>query len=114
MRAEKQEDHDLFSCIDGGTPASMTLDFQEFDRANPEVWKLFVRFAFELIEAGHKVLSVSLITERIRWETMVRTTTADFKINNNHRPFYARKFMKLYPTHNDIFRTRRAEADAVN
>lgn len=111
MTLERDDDRDLLSAIDGGVPRSMTLDFQEFDRANPDVWRLFIRFAQELIAAGHMVLSASLITERIRWETMVQTSTEDFKINNNFRAFYARKFMRTYPAHGDIFRTRKAEAD---
>lgn len=107
----RQEDWDLFAVIDGGTLKSMTLDFQDFDRANPKVWEMFVRFAHDLIDAGHKTLSASMITERIRWQTAIETRGDDFKINNNFRAFYARKFMKAYPGHGEIFRTRKAEAD---
>jgi len=74
-------------------------NFNKFDRANPMVWDLFVRFAFEAINAGQPTLSAALITERIRWETRVPTTTADgFKVANAHRAYYARKFNRAYPT----------------
>lgn len=107
-----QDDYDLFSIIDGGTPTSLEIEFKEYDKANPQVWDYFCRFAFEAIEAGRVTLSVSLIIERIRWEVFVVTKSNDgFKINNNHRAFYARKFMKFYPQHKDIFRTRTSVAD---
>jgi hypothetical protein len=109
-----QESRDLFSIIDGGTPTSLEIEFREYDRNNPQVWEMFCRFAFEAIEHGRDVLSVSLIVERCRWEVFVATKSNDgFKINNNHRAFYARKFMKTYPKHTDIFRTRTSVADAA-
>jgi hypothetical protein len=53
-----------------------------------------------------------LITERIRWELYITTKSDDgFKINNNHRAFYSRKFMNMYPEWDGIFRTRQSVAD---
>lgn len=72
--------------------------FEKFHAENPKVWKLWVRFALEAINAGHKTLSASLIAERIRWETSVVTTGDRFKLNNNHRAYYARMFMERFPT----------------
>lgn len=70
--------------------------FKEFDEANPNVWGMFQHFTNELIEKGHKKLSASLVTERIRWESMVKTSSKDgFKISNNHRAYYARKWNEL-------------------
>ncbi len=111
MTVPTKEDYDLLSGIDGGTPKSMALDFRDFDRANPKVWEMFVEFSLEAIRAGRKVLGAKMIAERIRWEVYVKTTTEDFKINNNHTAFYARKFMRTYPAHGEIFRTRKSEAD---
>lgn len=110
---ERQEDSDLFSAIDGGTPKSMADDFAAFDKANPRVWEMFVEFAVQAINAGRTVLSASLITERVRWETWITTSGDDFKINNNYRAFYARKFMKQFPIYGDCFRTRKSVADHV-
>jgi hypothetical protein len=42
-------------------------EFDEFHRAHPIVWDLFVRFTFEAIHAGATRFSV----ERIRWHTIV-------------------------------------------
>lgn len=85
----------------------LILKFQQFDRQNPHVWNLFVRFAFDAINSGHRVLSASLVTERIRWETTVVTFCEDgFKICNNHRAYYARKFNRIYPQAAGKFKTR--------
>lgn len=82
--------------------------FAEFDSKNPKVWELFCRFADEAIKAGHTILSASLIAERIRWETEVITTSGDgFKLNNNHRAYYARKFNQLRAQAGVLFRLRK-------
>ena len=79
-----------------------------FSAANPQVSKLFVKFTIEAIERGFSNYSVNAIFERIRWES----DSADgdgrstFKINNNYRSWYARRFMQRYPHHAGFFRTR--------
>ena len=73
-------------------------EFNEFDKANPNVWKLFKRFAFQALQRGYTRFSVSSIYERIRWEVKMTTlSNDDFKINNNHRAYYARKWNAKYP-----------------
>lgn len=69
--------------------------FEKFDKENPIFWNLFENFALELAYSGRRHLSASLIVERIRWETSV-TNTEEYKISNNHRAYYARKFNKEY------------------
>lgn len=82
---------------------------EAFHAAHPEVWDLFVRFTFEAIESGHRHYSVNAIFERIRWESDVGAQGAPggaFRINNNHRAFYSRRFMRVFPRHAGFFRTR--------
>ena len=68
------------------------LDFHE---ANPHVYDLIERFAFEAIAAGHKHYSMMAIIQRVRWHTMVETEGGDtFKINNNFSPYYSRQFLQ--------------------
>jgi hypothetical protein len=88
------------------TELTLKQKFELYDRMNPHVYQLFRRFAFEAIEAGKTVLSASLICERIRWEVEIVTCGDQFKINNNYRAFYSRKFMQAYPGYAGIFRTR--------
>lgn len=90
---------------------TLAEQFERFDSENPSVWTLFKRFALEAIAAGKKHLSVSLIVERIRWEAIVTTSETDYKVNNNHRAFYARKFHREFPEHGGFFRTRIAQVD---
>tara|TARA_R100000808_G_scaffold7356_5_gene21723 strand:+ start:2304 stop:2819 length:516 start_codon:yes stop_codon:yes gene_type:complete len=85
--------------------------FEDFDRANPRVWQLFVHFAHEVIEAQADHFGSMAIIQRIRWETSIATSGGDYKINNNFAPFYARKFHKEFPKHDGFFRTRESVAD---
>lgn len=81
--------------------------FDDYHGANPEVYELFKQFAFSAISTGRQVFSVATIIERIRWEANVMIDRTDeFKINNNHKPFYARKFMEDYPEYAGFFRIR--------
>jgi len=84
----------------------MRKECQRFHRAHPEVWTLFVSFAFEKIRLGYTHYGVGAVIERVRWETSGGASRPDFKINNNFRAFYARRFAKVFPEHKDFFRTR--------
>jgi|TARA_X000001388_G_C2175889_1_gene101641 hypothetical protein len=78
-----------------------------FHEANPEVWNMFVYFTQEIINKGYENYSVNAIFERIRWEKdMGGDGTNQFKINNNYRAFYARRFMNKHPEYQGFFRTR--------
>ena len=69
-----------------------------YHRNHPEVWELF---------SGRKHYSANAIFERIRWEKdLGNASEAAFKLNNNYRAFYARRFMASYPQHEGFFRTR--------
>lgn len=86
----------------------MQDEVQAFHKAHPAVWELFVRFTLERIKAGFLHYSVNAIFERIRWESDVATDEggSTFKLNNNYRAFYARRFMRMYPEWSGFFRTR--------
>lgn len=93
-------------------------EFEAFLVEHPEVWRLFLHFTFQAINAGHKHMGVAAVWERIRWETTVgaQYTDESWKLNNNFRAPAARRFAELYPRHATFFRTRRqrsAEQDAV-
>lgn len=80
----------------------------EFHKKNPEVWEKFVYYSFELINKGFKNYSVSGVFDRIRWESGAgEDGEANFKIGNNFKPFYARRFMKIYPQADGFYRLRR-------
>ncbi len=86
----------------------MREEAQEFHMEHPEIWRLFVRFTFQLIERGFKHNSARAVFHRIRWETDQADVDGNttFKINDHHSPFYARRFMKIYPDMEGFFRLR--------
>lgn len=57
-------------------------------RENPKVAELFLRFAKEMA-AKERRFSVSLLTERVRYEVAFEWNQ-DFKINNSYRAYIAR------------------------
>lgn len=82
---------------------------REFHLRNPDVWRLFVKFTFEKINAGFKNYSVRGVWHRIRWETPAGDDGVErFKLSNNHSRFYGEGFMKKYPQYDGFFRTRDA------
>jgi len=84
------------------------LEFARYHAANPQVWRLFVRFTTDLIRRGFEHYSADAVLHRIRWHTDVETRSPEeFKINNNYTAEYARMFHQLYPEHAGFFRTRR-------
>ncbi len=88
------------------TKTSLETKFLAFHIQNPQVYRQFERFAAQAIRAGRTILSASLIFERIRWETQVLTSDPDYKLNNNHRAYYARLWMETHPFTPIRFRTR--------
>ena len=78
----------------------------------PEVWNLFKRFTEYAIVRGKTKLSTKFIIERIRWEVIMEIRSHDeFKINNNHTAYYARKWLKQHPEHPKFFEVRKARGD---
>lgn len=74
--------------------------FWKYHRANPDVFRLFAKYAFEVKSAGFKRYSARAIIHRIRWHVDMATTDPNhdgFKISNNHSPYYARLLQAKYP-----------------
>lgn len=95
------------SSYPGNRHEEMREQCQAFHNAHPEVWQLFVHFTCTMIRKGYPNYSVNAIFERIRWEKDEGGNGEDqFKLNNNYRAFYARRFMRMYPKHEGFFRTR--------
>jgi len=72
------------------------IDFKTYDNENPEIWEKFKWFSFQAKAKGFKRYSANGIFELIRWHSMTAGNDG-FKINNNYRPDYARKMMRMYP-----------------
>jgi len=70
---------------------------QAFHKEHPEVWELFHRFALEKASLGYDHYGVSGVFERVRWETSAGGEHPELKLNNNFKPFYARRFNRMHP-----------------
>lgn len=80
--------------------------FAEFHAENPAVYQMFKKYFFELYTSGARKTSAKLITERVRWESMIKTNGEPYKINNNFTSYYARLFIKDFSSFKDCFETR--------
>ena len=78
------------------------LTFQEYHERNPRIYEEFKRFAFLLINNGHKKIGSKQVFERIRWESMIERIDR-YKVNNNYTADYAYKFESDFPYLEGIF-----------
>ena len=93
---------------------SVRKRFLKFHAKRPDIYPIFRKFTFELIDAGRTRFSAISIIYRIRWFTDVSTTIEDpkgFKINNDWAAHYARMFIKEFPQYEKFFRKRYADGD---
>lgn len=86
-------------------PKGLTIqqEFEWFDRSNPEVYKLFKRFALAAKRSGRERFGAKAIVERIRWEYALRTDHPDFKMPNNFTARYVRKLIEDMPEFEGFF-----------
>jgi len=81
------------------------MTFEQYDKASPEVWLLFQKFAAEAKQKGFRRYSAKGIFELIRWHTDAQGADR-FKLNNIFHADYARKLMRLNPSFVGFFRIR--------
>ena len=82
-------------------------EFLRFHRENPRVLGLVVAETRKAKAAGLASCGIAFIWERLRWLLQVETQSADgFRLNNNHRAFYARKAMEVAPDLAGFFEVR--------
>ena len=77
-----------------------------YHQKNPQVYDLIKKYTFEVISAGYTRYSMYTVINRVRWHAMIETIGDQFKVNNNHSPFYARLFMEEFPEYGRFFETR--------
>ena len=86
--------------------------FLKFHRDNPEVFNLFWKFSAQALKSKRKRFGARMIGERMRWYTTIETDDPDFKLNNNHLPYYARLLMLMMPSiYGEFFERRDAHFD---
>lgn len=86
--------------------------FEQFHEENQAVYAAMVALSRQWVgRTGRRKLGINSLIERVRWEIALRTNDPDFKINNNHAPFYSRLIMRQEPDLADLFDVRRSAAD---
>jgi hypothetical protein len=83
----------------------MRETFEQYQERNPRIYKEFVHYAFELINAGETKIGSKSIFEQIRWQSKIKKD-GEFKVNNNYTADYARKFEQDHPHLAGIFEKR--------
>lgn len=58
------------------------------------------------LQLAFEKFAVATIYEVMRWETTVTTNSSPFRLSNNHRAFYARKWMQEHPQYPEFFTTK--------
>jgi hypothetical protein len=83
-----------------------TIDesFAEFDKKNPHVYRNLVKLAYQCTRSGRKIIGIALLYEKLRWDYMIQTDGADYKLPNNYASRYARKIMAENEGLEGIFR----------
>lgn len=83
---------------------------KEFDQTHPFVYRELTRLARDWKNAGHGKLGIATLWERLRWEMHFDKGADGYKLNNNHKAYYARKIMLLNPDLDGLFDTRALRA----
>ena len=82
-------------------------DFERFHAANPEVYRLLVKFTRQVRDAGREQYSIDSIFHRLRWHYHIELRTEEpFKLNNNFTSRYARLIMAQEADLDGIFEVR--------
>lgn len=91
---------------------SLQERWRAFSAANPDVLRLFVRYADEMRLRGLRV-GAKAVWERMRWEMAVRTQGDEFRLNNSFTAYAARDYHALACGRDGYFELRRAGDEEV-
>lgn len=78
----------------------------EFHRQNPHILRELATVCLQVRRAGRRRWSVNAAFEVVRYTAELATDHRTYKLNNNHRAFYARWLMRDYPELRGFFTTR--------
>lgn len=90
----------------------LTLDeaFDAFHAANPFVYDALCELARRMKARGMEKIGVGFLFEVLRWEWIIATDSADYRLNNNLRSRYARRIMAQEPDLAGVFEIRELRA----
>ena len=113
MKLPFEDSYEAIAANDNQPPINrLEAKWRVFHAKNPHVYELVKRFALEVIAKGYEHYSINSIFERVRWHSSIETKTEEqFKLSNNHRPYYARLFHKDHPEHDGFFITHAVKGE---
>jgi hypothetical protein len=79
---------------------------REFHLRNPHVMAAIIDVALRVRAAGRRHWSINAAFEVVRYNASVTTDGRTYKLNNNHRAYYARWIMRDVPDLEGFFETR--------
>lgn len=85
--------------------------FAIFHAENPHVFIKLREIAIEAQRRGLSRFGIAALFERLRWVSQVETVGDPYRLNNNHRAFYARLLMQEEPSLRGLFSTRSGRTD---
>lgn len=94
-------------------PATLAERFAAFHRLNPHVYRALRDKALRMRRTGRTHFGIAAIYEAARYDAALETVGEVWKLNNNHRAYYARLLMQLEPELRGFFATRRTAAEEV-
>lgn len=77
-----------------------------FHLENPHVLREIVQVCLRVRRAGRQTWSINAAFEVVRYNAEILTTGRTYKLNNNHRAYYARWIMRDVPELAAFFCTR--------
>src|SRR6056297_3118702 len=87
--------------------------FVAYFKANPQVYVEFCRLAEQMrVERQLLKYSSDVLFHVLRWHRDLKTTDADYTINNDHNAYFARAYMHHYDCPR-WFESRKSKADIV-
>lgn len=87
-------------------PDRIELAAIAFHARNPHVMEEIARVCLRVKRAGRTHWSITAAFEVVRYNKTITTDGRTYKLNNNHRPYYARWLMRDVPELAGFFETR--------
>lgn len=78
--------------------------------ANPEAWEFMASQAV-MSARNRRLFGIGALCEVVRWQMRNVQGNTGFKLNNNHRAYFARRLIKEHPEVEPYIRTRGSVCD---
>lgn len=88
--------------------------FNDYLNENWHVYQAFEREALKVFRTGRDYYSARTILHHLRFMSVIAEHGSEWKINNNHSPYFARLFELRNPECEGFFRMRVSKADSIN